>query len=233
MNHFHRCAGVLVLGCMLWLGGAAPVRAGVYFRVGVGHYPYGNYRPYGYPGYGYYPRYSYYPGYGYPGLGYPGYGYYSRGYYNGAFSAYAPYAYSGYLNYSPYLPYTVPYVGPSYLPVPMVMGSPLTSSYQSGYYQPGTASPALRTFAPTAPNIAVMQVRLPDPDAEVFLNGQKMKTTGATRVFQTPELDQGKKFLYDVTAKFTRDGRTVTEERTVEVTAGGNTVVDFTRPAAP
>jgi uncharacterized protein (TIGR03000 family) len=55
---------------------------------------------------------------------------------------------------------------------------------------------------------------------------------GTTRYFVTPELQPGKTYTSTVTATTTRGGASSTLERTMKVTRGHTTVVDFTRPAA-
>ncbi len=80
---------------------------------------------------------------------------------------------------------------------------------------------------PLAPAIARLQVLVPDADAEVWVEGHKTSSRGATRNFESPELRPGKDFTYDVKASWKQDGKTVTEERQVSVSAGGFFVVDF------
>jgi uncharacterized protein (TIGR03000 family) len=69
---------------------------------------------------------------------------------------------------------------------------------------------------------ASFEVRLPT-DAELELNGVKMRTAGATRRFQSPPLDEGGQYVY--TLKATWRGHSIT--RSVTLTAGRNLVVDL------
>jgi uncharacterized protein (TIGR03000 family) len=73
-------------------------------------------------------------------------------------------------------------------------------------------------------------VILPDAEAQVWFSGQLVYATGTRRTFLTPTLRAGQYYHYAVAAAWQRDGRTVREERTVNVLAGTTSVVDFTRP---
>jgi uncharacterized protein (TIGR03000 family) len=67
-------------------------------------------------------------------------------------------------------------------------------------------------------------------DAEVFFDGAATMQKGTERHFMTPALDAGKKFTYEVRARWTAGGKAVEITRTVEVTGGGKARVDFTEP---
>jgi uncharacterized protein (TIGR03000 family) len=64
-------------------------------------------------------------------------------------------------------------------------------------------------------------------DALLFFNGTRTTKTGGERVFSTPPLPVGKNFHYIVVARWTKDGKTVEQKRTVRVTAGAKVRVDF------
>jgi uncharacterized protein (TIGR03000 family) len=65
------------------------------------------------------------------------------------------------------------------------------------------------------------------PDAILTIDGQPTKSTSADRWFITPPLAPGKLFHYDLTAKFTRDGKNLSVQQTVGVRAGQTTNVSF------
>jgi uncharacterized protein (TIGR03000 family) len=67
-------------------------------------------------------------------------------------------------------------------------------------------------------------------DAEVFVDGAATKQRGTQRVFETPALEVGKKFTYEIRVKWTAAGKPVENTRSVEVTGGGKVRVDFTEP---
>lgn len=84
---------------------------------------------------------------------------------------------------------------------------------------------ALRTM-----NRVRLQVVLPDPEAALWLNGQAMTPRGAARLFESPPLEPGKQYTYDVTAAWSQDGKIITKDQKVAVTPGKTTVVSFAGP---
>ncbi len=193
----------------------------------------------GYPGFGY-------PGY-YGGYGYPGY-YGSRGFYGSPGRAGSVWS-NGLSLYGPPVPV--------YGPVPGVFGNnDLVRQYRStlspafpGYGWIGiyAASPRLRhpsvsvwptveQFS-TAPIEAVpaaknggrliLSVKVPQPAAEVFVDGKKTAQTGTDRIFESPPLEAGKSFKYTVTARWVERGQVVEVSREVTGTPGEVVRVDF------
>jgi uncharacterized protein (TIGR03000 family) len=69
-------------------------------------------------------------------------------------------------------------------------------------------------------------------EATLFANGHKTQQTTATRKFTTPELIPGERYHYVFTVEAMIDGKMITEEKEVEVFAGGEIHVDFTRAFA-
>ena len=80
-------------------------------------------------------------------------------------------------------------------------------------------------------SVAQVTVRLPSPDATLWFNGARMLAQGASRTFTTPPLDPNQDYHYKVRVRFMRDGQPVTENRVLEVRAGQNYSLDFTRGA--
>src|SRR5262249_7084220 len=76
-------------------------------------------------------------------------------------------------------------------------------------------------------NTAQVVVRLPDPNGEVWFNGQKTGQTGTARSFTIPPLEPGHTYTYDISAAWHQDGRLVTQTRKVEVSPGSAVAVDF------
>jgi uncharacterized protein (TIGR03000 family) len=64
-------------------------------------------------------------------------------------------------------------------------------------------------------------------DAAVFFDGEATSLTGGRRTFVSPPLEQGKKYRYEVTARWKVDGKQVEQTRTVPVTAGARVSVNF------
>ena len=57
-------------------------------------------------------------------------------------------------------------------------------------------------------------------EAKLYIDDQLMKTSSERRTFQTPTLEKGQAYYYEVRAELVRDGRTVTETKRVIVKAG-------------
>lgn len=117
------------------------------------------------------------------------------------------------------------YYGPSYYPM----------YQQPGYQQPGYQDPAMAqgqdprySFYPMGMqrNSAQIQLRLPNPEAEVKFDGQTTRQKGMTRLFTTPPLDGT--YSYQVTAAWQQDGQQITRERTIQVRPGASVMVDLT-----
>jgi uncharacterized protein (TIGR03000 family) len=77
---------------------------------------------------------------------------------------------------------------------------------------------------PKAP--AVIEVRVP-AGAEVWFNGEKTQRTGTVRVFQSPPLEPGTRYAYDVKARWTEDSKEMERTFHVPVTAGSRNDVTF------
>jgi uncharacterized protein (TIGR03000 family) len=73
---------------------------------------------------------------------------------------------------------------------------------------------------------ARLTVILPE-GARVFVNDVALTVKGK-QTFETPKLEKGKTFFYNVKAELRRDGRTATETKKVSVEAGKSVTVDFT-----
>jgi uncharacterized protein (TIGR03000 family) len=73
-----------------------------------------------------------------------------------------------------------------------------------------------RTMVPTR---ARLIVEMP-ADAQLFVDDQAMKTKSAVRTFNTPELEPGQVYYYDLRAEVIRDGKAVTQTRRVLLRAG-------------
>jgi uncharacterized protein (TIGR03000 family) len=100
----------------------------------------------------------------------------------------------------------------------------------------GLAGLALLSLVPSlvgqeTPNYqaAYLRVRLP-AGAELLVDGTRTKQTGTERLFESPPLPPGKRFIYSLKATWKEDGKEVVRERVVRVEAGRETPVDL-RPS--
>lgn len=75
-------------------------------------------------------------------------------------------------------------------------------------------------------NVAVIAVSVPE-NAEVFLEGERMKEKGSVRRFASPELTPGKSYVYTVRAKWSAGGKDFDETMSVPVKAGDRKSVAF------
>jgi len=73
---------------------------------------------------------------------------------------------------------------------------------------------------------AVLTVHVP-ADAKIFVNGLATTSEGAERNYVSRDLRPGFNYTYELRAEFVRDGKPVTETKSVTLTAGQSTKVDF------
>jgi uncharacterized protein (TIGR03000 family) len=175
-----------------------------------------------------------------------------RGYRGGVFrrSAFPPnrmpgwdwwriYPYSPY-NYgrNPYNPIVYPYVAPYPVYSPYY-APPVTYNATPPEAEPayGAADSAQQVLVPhptggvTTPpaDAAVIRLYIPDRFGQVSFDQVKTSSIGTTRYYVTPSLPGDRPLTYVVTANFNRDGQAVSEERTVKVSPGKTSVVDFNK----
>jgi uncharacterized protein (TIGR03000 family) len=186
------------------------------YHGGGGYGGYGGYHG-GYGGYGYRGGYG-----GYYGRGY--YGGYGRGFYGFGFGypGYWPYYGYGYgfddfAGYPSY-PYVDPYVdGPA-----LVAGANVPSSDSRRFYPPTMETAPF----PVEADRALVAVRLP-ANAQLFFQGTEMTMTGPERTFRSPPLDANRNYRYDITARWTENGKPVERSRSLMVKAGQKFSVDL------
>ena len=65
-------------------------------------------------------------------------------------------------------------------------------------------------------------------DAKVFVNNRETSSTGIDRQYISRDLQPGADYNYEVRAEFIRDGKPVTEVKTVQLAAGNSQNIDFT-----
>jgi uncharacterized protein (TIGR03000 family) len=77
-----------------------------------------------------------------------------------------------------------------------------------------------------AASVSRLTVKLP-ADAKLYVDGVRCPLTTATRTFDTPDLEQGRKYTYTLKAEVVRNGRAVSEIKNVLVQAGKKVNVEF------
>jgi uncharacterized protein (TIGR03000 family) len=75
-------------------------------------------------------------------------------------------------------------------------------------------------------NSALLSVKVP-ADAKVFVNDRPTTSTGSDREYISHDLEPGARYNYTVRAEFVRDGKTVTESKTIQLSAGRSADLDF------
>ncbi len=185
-------------------------------------------------------------------VGTPYYGYYSPGY--SGYYGYAPgyYGYSGYSTRYAWAPYYSPtiysygswsyptntwqtYAYPAYSTTDYYTNNPTMTP---GYYSLPAGASASYSYgalsSPAAARDAVrLNVRVPDPDAKVWVEGRLTQQRGTFREFISPPVNPNVNYVYDITARWTENGRQVERSRTVRVSPDATTTVDFTAPSPP
>jgi uncharacterized protein (TIGR03000 family) len=77
-----------------------------------------------------------------------------------------------------------------------------------------------------APDRAKVIVQLPT-GAKLYVDDQPIKTTADSQAFNTPKLDPGQTYYYEVRAEVVRDGKTVVESKRILVRGGQEVSVAF------
>jgi uncharacterized protein (TIGR03000 family) len=89
----------------------------------------------------------------------------------------------------------------------------------------------LRTAAlAAAADVATVRVRVP-AEARLYFGGELTSATGPERLFESPPLERGRNYRYEVKAVWDENGREVVRTRSVLVRAGESASVDFLAPA--
>jgi len=149
--------------------------------------------------------------------GYGGYGYYGNPYYGGYYSPY----YGGYVMPDMYAN-----------PQPYNFSSPIVTG---GYYYPGMVSSSQSLYPPDGRmqggmlmdnTRALIDVRVP-ANARVLFDNSPTQQQGTNRRFVTPPLEPNNQYVYKITAEWTENGQQRHEDRTVRLTPGQTSQVNF------
>jgi uncharacterized protein (TIGR03000 family) len=169
-----------------------------------------------------------------PGVGYAGYT--TAAPVTGApVATHAPYAYAGYGTlYSPGY-YGVNYAG--YRATTPSSWAAASENYVA-FFPPvftGDSPAAAPAPAPTDTGLngrpAIVQVEVP-ANATVLFDGAQTKQGGTMRTYETPALESGYTYHYDVKARWEENGKPVERTRRINVYPGGRITVTFTPPGA-
>jgi uncharacterized protein (TIGR03000 family) len=104
-----------------------------------------------------------------------------------------------------------------------------------------TAPPTTAPRAPTPPapggafsqpDAGYLLVSVP-ADAKVFVNGRPTTSTGGERQYVSRGLENGQHYSYEVRAEVVRDGKTVSETKVAQLSAGSQANLSFTLGGTP
>ncbi len=104
------------------------------------------------------------------------------------------------------------------------MGSPILSSGGT-ILNPGTTQ-SFYNNPTNSGNEATLIIHVPQ-SASLSIDGQPTQQSSSTRIFTSPPLEQGKTYVYKITAEENRNGHTVRDTKNVEVRAGQRTEVSM------
>src|SRR5262249_14957397 len=99
-------------------------------------------------------------------------------------------------------------------------------SYSGSYY---AAYPSLTAESSTKLS-AVINLQVPS-DAKIWFDQTQTKQTGTMRSFESPSLDVGSEYAYQIRIQWKRDGKDITETRQVTLHAGD--VINLTLGSPP
>jgi uncharacterized protein (TIGR03000 family) len=160
------------------------------------------------------------------GGGHPGWHGGPHGYYHGYYHGYRGYGW-GYPGYSIGIGF---YFGPGYVPVypaPVCVAP----AYPPGYVPTSALGLVPPPPAPAAPasssdTTAHFRVEVPS-DAVVWIEGEQMKQSGSLRQYGSTPLEAGKKYEYEIRARWTENGNSVERTKMVTFHAGDRLNVNF------
>lgn len=110
-----------------------------------------------------------------------------------------------------------------------------SSTTSSWYGSPESGSAyRLAESSPSAPGAgdagraaASIQVHVPAPNADLWVEGWKTASKGDWRRFLSPPLVPGNRYEYEMRARWSENGREMSRSREVPLRAGEHVVVDF------
>jgi uncharacterized protein (TIGR03000 family) len=110
-------------------------------------------------------------------------------------------------------------------------------SYKIYYPSPDTAGKYYyltpKAGIPIEDTSALIEVKLPSPEADVWFQGLRTSHTGAVRQFRSPPLVPGQNYVYKVMGLWGLGAADEKQVRNVTIRAGDRITIDFTQAAPP
>jgi uncharacterized protein (TIGR03000 family) len=192
------------------------------------------------------------------GGGFHGGGFHSSGFHGGFHPGFAhphssfPFSHQGFRHdllrsfgfpffggYYPYYGWDYPYYGGDYGQwpyaddyVPFGTAAPSYSDGSDPYSYQSLPPPTSTLTPPQANASARLTVKVP-ADADVWIDGTKTTSSGTTRAFESPLLEAGYRYSYEVRATWKENGHQVTQTQTVPVSPGMSAEVIFLAQPTP
>lgn len=116
-------------------------------------------------------------------------------------------------------PYSLPFFSPN-------MQGPWNRSDLYYRYGAGRYGPFSTPVGYYSPSPAVLAVNVP-PAAEVWVDGNATRQTGAQRLFSSPPLPPGQNYVYVVRVRWLENGQPVEHMKTVNVQGGERVQMQF------
>jgi uncharacterized protein (TIGR03000 family) len=79
----------------------------------------------------------------------------------------------------------------------------------------------------TTDHTVTLDIHVPTPNAEVWIDGHKTTQTGIARRFVSPELEPGQEYRYTVRVQWEQGGKKEEQSQTVTVRAGERVGINF------
>ncbi len=83
---------------------------------------------------------------------------------------------------------------------------------------------------PAPSSQAQLVLNVPDPNAQVWIQGVQIQGNGRQRIYASPPLESGFDYTYEIRVRWRQNEQTNDQTRSVPIRAGQQAVVDFARP---
>jgi uncharacterized protein (TIGR03000 family) len=89
--------------------------------------------------------------------------------------------------------------------------------------------PTVKTMPTEKGKASKIHVYVPSSEAKLYFDDTLTKETGKDRTFNSPALEDGKRYTYKIVCRWVENGREVMHETRIDFTAGQDVCIDFRR----